>query len=110
MSTTARYLCDARLFHVASATDGEKTMYRVILPTDPAIPASCTCPAFRYGAAGSECKHIRWTREDIADDGIPELLPKPAFDFVQVMSDAFRNGFDSGFELGRTAEKLGVGA
>lgn len=54
------------------------------------------------------CKHIQDVRDVINDDGVPELLQKPGFDLVKVMSDAFRNGFDSGFELGRKAERLGV--
>jgi hypothetical protein len=80
-----RYLCDARLFDIGSFTDAGVT-YRVSIPTDPAVPATCSCPQGTY-VPWKDCKHIREVRYGLEDDSFPELL-EPGDD-VSDVADLF---------------------
>jgi hypothetical protein len=105
----SRYLCDARVFAVPSFTQGgedrkgrgeDRKVYRVVLPTDPGVPSSCTCPANTF-KPGVDCKHIRDIVFKFEDDGFPELLPAPAPeqahpDIERMVVDAFAQGFKAG--------------
>ncbi len=54
-------------YRVTSETDG-KTEYIVqhFLKTDKWV---CDCPAYRFGKAGYECKHIKKVREYLDSEG-----------------------------------------
>jgi predicted nucleic acid-binding Zn finger protein len=90
------------VFAVPSFTLGgeDRKVYRVVIPTDPAVPSSCTCPAFTYGrGSGADCKHIRTVNDTLEDDGFPELLRQPEQahpDIERMVVDAFQTGFKAG--------------
>jgi len=92
------------VFAVPSFTLGgeDRKVYRVVIPTDPAVPSSCTCPAFTYRKVKStECKHIREVLVDggFGGDGFPELLRQPEQahpDIERMVVDAFQTGFKAG--------------
>jgi uncharacterized Zn finger protein len=101
----SRYLCDARLFDVGSFTD-ELKVYQVVIPTDPTVRSTCTCPASTY-RPGVDCKHIREVTFTVEDDGYPELLriedankanliEQAHPDIERMVVDAFAQGFKAG--------------
>jgi hypothetical protein len=105
----SRYLCDARVFAVPSFTQGgedrkgrgeDRKVYRVVLPTDPGVPSSCTCPANTF-KPGVDCKHIRDIVFTFEDDGFPELLPAPNEpQTYQPDMSALAEAFEAGFKAG----------
>ena len=104
----------AQLYDMGSFSDPTK-QYRVVLPYDNSVEATCTCPAFFYrtSKASSEgCKHIDEARyqntlvdNDDAPAGFVPGVATDVNDLAVLMESSLQAALTLGRKMGRMEAK-----